>query len=56
MDGRSGVVTLEGADVTPYTSGEFPRIAPEGTTLTYEDDAASSHTAAVTVAFRDRWW
>lgn len=56
LDGGSGVATLEGSDVTPYTSGAFPRIAPEGTTLTYEDDAASSHTATVTVAFRDRWW
>lgn len=56
FDGEAGMVTLEGADVTPYTSGVFPRIAPEGTTLTYTDDAASSHTAAVIVRFRDRWW
>jgi len=56
MDGSSGTVTLDGVDVTPYTSGNFPRIEPEGTTLTYTDDASSSHAAAVTVAFRDRWW
>lgn len=56
FDAMVGMVTLEGVDVTPYTSGVFPRIAPEGTTLTYTDDAASSHTAAVTVRFRDRWW
>ena len=48
--------TLEGVDIIPYTSGVFPRISPEGTVLTYTDDASSSHTATVTVAFRDRWW
>jgi hypothetical protein len=56
FDGAAGVATLEGVDVTPYTTGEFPRVSPEGTTLTYVDDAGSSHTAAVTVAYRDRWW
>jgi len=49
-------VTLDGADVAPYTTGDFVRIEPGGTTLTYTDDATSSHTASVTVAFRDRWW
>lgn len=56
FDAVACVVTLEGSDVTPYTAGIFPRIAPEGTTLTYVDDATSSHTAAVTVTYRDRWW
>ncbi len=56
FDGAGRVVTLEGVDVTPYTTGLFPRVSPEGTTLTYTDDAASSHTATVTVVFRDRWW
>ena len=56
LDGPAAVVTLEGEDVTPYTTGVFPRIAPEGAVLTYSDDDSSSHTALVTVAFRDRWW
>ncbi len=56
FDGGDGVVTLEGDDVMPYVSGVFPKLSPEGTTLTYEDDASSSHTASVTVAFRDRWY
>lgn len=56
FDGSARVATLEGVDVTPYTSGVFPRVSPEGTVLTYIDDASSSHTATVTVAFRDRWW
>ena len=56
FDGPAGKVTLDGTEVTPYCTGEFPRIAPEGTTLTYTDDAASSHTAAVTITYRDRWW
>ncbi|MBN2310876.1 MAG: hypothetical protein JXR94_18015 [Candidatus Hydrogenedentes bacterium] len=56
FDGEAGQVRLDGEDVTPYSTGAFPRIAPEGTTLVYTDDAASSHTAAVAIAFRDRWW
>jgi hypothetical protein len=56
IDGPAGDVTLGGVSVTPYTSGCFPRIEPEGTTLTYTDDVSSSHSAAVTVAFRNRWW
>lgn len=56
LDGPAGKAQLDGDDVTPYTSGLFPRIEPDGTTLTYTDDATSSHTATATVAFRDRWW
>ncbi|MBI4556565.1 MAG: hypothetical protein HY706_03195 [Candidatus Hydrogenedentes bacterium] len=56
FDGALGEVRLDGDDVTPYSRGSFPEIAPDGTTLIYTDDAASSHTASVTVAFHDRWW
>jgi len=56
LDGPSDKVWLDGVDVTPYTSGEFPRVSPGGTVLTYTDDASSSHQAAVTVSYRDRWW
>lgn len=56
FDAPAGKVTLEGSDVTPYTTGDFPRIAPEGTTLTFTDATSSSHAAAATVRFRSRWW
>lgn len=56
FDATTRTATLENIDVTPYTTGEFPRITPEGTTLTYTDDAASTHTAAATIHYRDRWW
>jgi hypothetical protein len=56
FDAPEGRVTLGNEDVTPYSLGVFPQVAPEGVTLTYEDDESSSHTASVTVAFRDRWW
>jgi len=56
MDAETAKVTLEGEDVTPYTSGLFPRLSPGGTTLTYTDDGSSSHTASATVAYRSRWW
>jgi len=56
FDARTGRVILAGVDVTPYTTGEFPRLAPEGAILTYTDAVASSHAAAATVRFRSRWW
>ncbi len=56
FDAAARIATLEGVDVTPYTTGVFPRVSPESTVLTYTDDASSSHTATVTVAFRNRWW
>lgn len=56
FDGVQRVVTLLGEDVTPYTTGVFPQLDPDGTTLTYTDDAASAHTADATVAYRARWW
>ena len=56
FDAAACTVALEGEDVLPYTTGEFPRISPEGTTLEYTDDESSSHTATIQIAFRDRWW
>jgi len=56
IDGAQSLVLLDNEDVTPYTSGTFPRIAPEGTTLTYRDDASSGHTCTAAVSYRDRWW
>jgi len=56
LDGAQSRALLDGEDVTPYTSGTFPRIAPEGTTLAYYDDASSAHACSAVVSFRDRWW
>ncbi len=56
FDSESRTATLNGTDVTPYTTGLFPRILPSGTTLTYTDDAASSHLCRINVSHRDRWW
>jgi hypothetical protein len=55
LDGPAASVTLNGDDVTPYTTGVFPRIVPGGTTLTYTDTAGSSHAGIATLRFRDRW-
>lgn len=56
VDGGAGRVLLDGDDVTPYTSGAFPEVAPGGATLVYTDDPASGHVALATVRHRDRWW
>lgn len=56
LDSAAGMATLDGEDVTAYTQGAFVRLAPPSALLTYTDDEASSHAAAVTVAYRDRWW
>ncbi|MBI3118882.1 MAG: hypothetical protein HYZ00_09365 [Candidatus Hydrogenedentes bacterium] len=55
-DSAAGVVTLDGEDVTPYTSGVFPQIAPAGTVFTYTDAPDSSHAGILIVRYRDRWW
>ncbi len=54
LDAGKGTATLNGADVIPYTTGEFPRASLEGTTLTYTDDIESSHTASILVLWKDR--
>lgn len=56
IDGEERKVTLDEADVTPYTSGLFPVLTPPGGTLTYTDHASSSHAADALVFYRDRWW
>lgn len=56
LDGARGAALLDGEDVTPYTLGEFPRITPGGTALTYKGDPVGPHAATVTVAYRHRWW
>jgi len=56
FDGVAGVVTLDGIDVTPYTSGLFPQVAAGEGLLRYADDAVSSHSGVAEVRFRDRWW
>jgi len=56
FDGVLQRATLDGVDVTPYVSGDFPVVDPAGITLTYVDDASSSHTASVMVSYRDLWW
>ena len=49
-------VLLDGVDVTPYTTGDFPQLAPGNNTLEYTGDPSGSHFASAVVAFRDRWW
>ena len=56
FDAVSGRVTLDGVDVTAYGTGEFPMLAPGNNTLVYTDEPASSHTASVSLAWRNRWW
>lgn len=56
FDGEAGRVTLEGVDVTPFTAGLLPRIYPGTETLTYTDDASSTHSATMRVQWRPRWW
>lgn len=56
FDGVSGRVMLDDVDVTAYVTGEFPQIAPGNNTIIYTDEPASSHTASVSLAWRNRWW
>jgi hypothetical protein len=53
MDGVAGKVTLDGMDVTAWTTGDFPRVSPGTTQLTC---SAPQLNAYATVSWRDRWW
>ncbi|MBX3176697.1 MAG: phage tail family protein [Candidatus Hydrogenedentes bacterium] len=56
IDAVKREVRLDGVEVTGYTSGEFPRLAPGETELVFTDDIMSSHQATGSVAWRPRWW
>jgi hypothetical protein len=56
IDAVESKVLLDGEDVTPYAIGEFPRIGPGETTLTYSAAPESVHLASGMVSYRDRWW
>lgn len=42
-------------NVLHLVSGEFPLLSPGNTTITYTDDATSSHTGTLQVKYRDLW-
>ncbi len=56
VDGTAGQVWLDDLDITAYTTGDFPVLAPGETVLTYNDGLGSSHLLDGEVTFRDRWW
>ena len=56
FDAGRSLAWLNGDEVTPYTTGRFPRAAPGVNTLIYEDDEASVHLAQAVVLYRNRWW
>lgn len=56
VDGTAGQVWLDDLDITPYTTGNFPRLDPGETVLTYSDGLGSSHLFDGEVTYRDRWW
>lgn len=56
FDAVNNRATLDAEDVTPYTTGAFPRIPPGGALFTYTDDLLSDHTADAVIRFHDRWW
>lgn len=56
FDGILHQARLDGADVTPYVSGEFPLLLPGSNTLTFSDAPGSAHLAQVAIYFNARWW
>lgn len=54
FDGVEGNVTLNGEDVTPYSAGDFPRLEPGNTTLTFTAESGGMASGGIT--YRDRWW
>jgi hypothetical protein len=56
FDGAAGMVSLNGTDVTAYSSGMFPRVGPNDGVLSYSDATEASKRVTALVTVRDRWW
>ncbi|MBE7560546.1 phage tail family protein [bacterium] len=55
VDCDAHTATVNGENALSGVSGDWPRLSPGETTLTYSDDAAGSHDATLVVAYRDFW-
>ncbi len=55
LDSDAHTATLNGGNALAAVSGDWPRLAPGETTLTYTDQAGSSHSATLLVQYRDYW-
>jgi len=56
VDAAAGAVWLDGVDVTPYTIGIPPLLAPGNNAIAYQDETTPTPDIAVTLHFRNRWW
>jgi hypothetical protein len=56
IDPDAGCVTIDGVDVTPYTTGEFPRISAGGRVLGFTCAPGSDIAVTASLYYRDRWW
>ncbi len=56
VDAAEARVLVDEDDVTPYTDGPFPSVAPPATSLTYLGSMGSPHEASGIVTVRARWW
>lgn len=56
IDAEPQSAVLNGAaNALPAMTGDFPLLGPGATTITYEDEAASTHQAHLLVEYRDTW-
>lgn len=56
INGETRTVLLDGETVTSFTTGEFPRVVPPQTTLSYSDASGSARPLEMVLSWRDRWW
>lgn len=56
LDGALRQARIDGNDVTPYITGEFPLLLPGPNTFTYTGSPASAHNALAALWFHERWW
>jgi hypothetical protein len=56
FDGDARRLLLDGEDVTPYSLGRFPALAPGTGALAFLQDGAEALPGTATVSWHARWW
>lgn len=56
VDAAARRLAVDGEDVTPYSAGLFPELAPGGAALSFLQDGTEDAPGEATVSWRARWW
>lgn len=55
LDSVAAQASLDGVDITPYVSGEFPWIGPGTNLFSYTDETVGAFNAELRIIYSERW-